>query len=87
MSNDKLNGQLSGRIIDAQAKADILNEYAAKFGLGKSQVLAIGDGANDIPMLQSAGIGIAYHAKPKTEQAASICIRYGGLDTVRKWFR
>lgn len=87
MNNDKLNGQLSGRIIDAQAKADILNEYAAKFGLGKSQVLAIGDGANDIPMLQSAGIGIAYHAKPKTEQAASICIRYGGLDTVRKWFR
>lgn len=87
MSDGKLNGELCGRIIDAQAKADILNEYAAKFDMDKSQILAIGDGANDIPMLQSAGIGIAYHAKPKTEQAANICTRYGGLDTVRKWFR
>jgi phosphoserine phosphatase len=49
--------------------------------------VAMGDGANDIPMLQAAGFGVAYHAKPKTQAATSISVRFGGLDTVRKWFR
>ena len=47
----------------------------------------MGDGANDIPMLTAAGIGVAYHAKPKTEAAADVAVRFGGLDAVRKWFR
>ena len=87
MDNGYLNGQLGGRLIDAQAKADLLAEYAGKLGLSRAQTVAMGDGANDIPMLAAAGIGIAYHAKPKTEAAADLSVRFGGLDAVRKWFR
>ncbi|PIT54899.1 phosphoserine phosphatase SerB [Snodgrassella alvi] len=87
VKNDALTGELTGRIIDAQAKADLLIEYRNKLGLDKLQVVAMGDGANDIPMLQAAGFGVAYHAKPKTQAATSISVRFGGLDTVRKWFR
>ena len=71
----RLTGRLNGRIIDAQAKADLLREYRAKLGLRHGQVLAVGDGANDIPMLTEAGFGIAYHAKPKARQAADITTR------------
>ena len=69
--NGRLTGRLNGRIIDAQAKADLLREYRTKLGLHHRQVLAVGDGANDIPMLTEAGFGIAYHAKPKARQAAT----------------
>lgn len=85
--NGILTGQLRGRIIDAQAKADLLNAYRTKLSGNQTRVLAMGDGANDILMLQAADIGIAYHAKPKTEAAADAVIRFGGLDAVRKWFR
>lgn len=87
VKNDALTGELAGKIIDAQAKADLLAEYRDKLRLDKLQVVAMGDGANDIPMLQAAGFGVAYHAKPKTQAATSISVRFGGLDTVRKWFR
>lgn len=87
IQDNVLNGELAGRIIDAQAKADLLVQFREKLGLNPMQVLAMGDGANDIPMLQVAGFGVAYHAKPKTQAATSINIRFGGLDAVRKWFR
>ena len=83
----QLTGTLSGQIIDAQAKADLLAEYTQKLDLQPNQTLAMGDGANDIPMIQAAGFGVAYHAKPKTQAAANIQVRFGGLDVVRKWFR
>ena len=82
----RLTGRLNGRIIDAQAKADLLREYRAKLGLHHGQVLAVGDGANDIPMLIEAGFGIAYHAKPKARQAADICINHNGLEAIRGCF-
>lgn len=50
------------------------------------QIVAIGDGANDIPMLQAAGLGIAYHAKPKTQAAAKISINHNSLAALRHWF-
>ena len=84
--NGRLTGRLNGRIIDAQAKADLLREYRAKLGLHHGQVLAVGDGANDIPMLAEAGFGIAYHAKPKARQAADICINHNGLESIRGCF-
>ncbi|MDF7676807.1 phosphoserine phosphatase SerB [Neisseriaceae bacterium ESL0693] len=87
IQNDCLTGTLQGDIIDAEAKARLLIEYRQQLGLKPQQVIAMGDGANDIPMLKAAGIGIAYHAKPRTEAAADIAIRFGGLDCVRKWFR
>ena len=82
----RLTGRLNGRIIDAQAKANLLREYRAKLGLRHGQVLAVGDGANDIPMLTEAGFGIAYHAKPKARQAADICINHNGLEAIRGCF-
>ena len=85
--NGRLTGRLSGRMIDAQAKADLLLEYRERLQLTVQQTLAMGDGANDIPMISAAGFGVAYRAKPKTEAAAGIRIRHGGLDAVRKWFR
>lgn len=81
--NGVLTGRVLGRIIDAQAKAQILAACRAKYG---KITLAIGDGANDIPMLQSADIGIAYHAKPRTQQVAKICINHHGLDSIPYWF-
>lgn len=84
--NGVLTGRLLGRIIDAQAKADLLREYRQKLGLQPHQVVAVGDGANDIPMIREAGFGIAFHAKPKTQAAADAHIRFGGLDALRAWF-
>ena len=83
----KLTGKVLGSVIDAQAKADLLNQHRQALGATREQVLAIGDGANDIPMLQAAGIGIAYHAKPKTRTAADCCIDFNGLNAVRNLFR
>lgn len=86
VENGKLTGRLKGRIIDAQAKADLLREYRERLGLTSWQVVAMGDGANDIPMIREAGFGIAYRAKPKTEANADACVRFGGLERIRGWF-
>lgn len=82
----KLTGKLTGRMIDAQAKADLLQQHAQELGIPMSQTLAMGDGANDIPMIQAAGFGVAFHAKPKTRAVADICINYGGLDAIYHCF-
>ena len=86
VENGKLTGRLKGRIIDAQAKTDLLREYRERLGLAPWQVVAMGDGANDIPMILEAGFGIAYRAKPKTEANADACVRFGGLERIRGWF-
>ena len=85
-ADGKLTGKLKGRMIDAQAKADLLRQHREELGLSVGQVLAVGDGANDIPMLQEAGIGVAYHAKPKTEHHADVAIRFNGLEALRGLF-
>ena len=87
IENGRLTGRLKGRIIDAQAKADLLREYRDRLGLQPHQVLAMGDGANDIPMLKEAGVGVAYRAKPKAQAVADACINFGGLERVRGWFK
>lgn len=87
IENGRLTGRLKGRIIDAQAKADLLLEYRSRLGLQPHQVLAMGDGANDILMLKETGIGVAYRAKPKVRAAADVCINFGGLERVRGLFR
>ncbi|MCV2509598.1 MAG: HAD hydrolase family protein, partial [Neisseriaceae bacterium] len=78
--------KILGRILDANAKAAYLRQYKEKYGLLKNQVVAMGDGANDIEMMKEAGISVAYHAKPKTKEYASFCIDFGGLDFVRYCF-
>ncbi|ROV56499.1 phosphoserine phosphatase SerB [Neisseria chenwenguii] len=87
ISDGKLTGRLIGGVIDAQAKADLLVETRDMLGLQPQQVLAVGDGANDIPMLLEAGIGVAYRAKPKAQAHAEASVSFGGLERVRGWFR
>ncbi|WP_033926028.1 phosphoserine phosphatase SerB [Sphingomonas sp. 35-24ZXX] len=72
-----LTGELEGAIVDAARKAAILMEQAVGHGLEAAQVIALGDGANDIPMLKAAGTGIAYHAKPAAIAAADGHIAHG----------
>jgi phosphoserine phosphatase len=76
-----LTGDVESPIVDAQTKRAVLIEALA--GRDPSVSIAIGDGANDIPMIEAAGLGIAYHAKPKTEAAADACVRFGDLNVVR----
>lgn len=64
LSNGKLTGKTSGQIVDSSVKLDTIKKWAAELNLDLTDVIAIGDGANDIPMLQAAGIGIAFCAKP-----------------------
>ena len=76
----KLTGKVSGDIVDAAAKAHHLSRLRDELGLRKDQVIAIGDGANDLLMMAEAGVSVAYHAKPATRAQATIALNYSGLD-------
>ena len=78
----QLTGEVTGAIVDAAVKARLLADSAADLGLDDAQTLAVGDGANDIPMIEAAGLGIAYHAKPKAAAAADAAIRHNDLTTL-----
>jgi phosphoserine phosphatase len=78
----KLTGQLKGDIVDGPRKAELLQRLAATKGLSLDQVVAVGDGANDLPMLNMAGLGIAFHAKPLVRQGAKQSISNVGLDGI-----
>ena len=80
--NGKLTGNVVGDILDAQAKAHWLVNIRDELGLSPEQVVAIGDGANDLKMLAAAEIGIAYHAKPVVQAQAAYAINHVGLDGV-----
>ncbi len=78
----KLTGRVVGPIVNAQRKAELLETIAQAEGVLLDQVIAVGDGANDVLMLESAGLGIAFHAKPKLREAADTTISSGGLDAI-----
>ena len=75
----KLTGGLDGAIVDAALKQTVLEEATAAHALVSEQTMAVGDGANDIPMIQAAGLGAAYHAKPTATVAADFAVRHGDL--------
>ncbi|WP_397362690.1 phosphoserine phosphatase SerB [Olleya sp. R77988] len=77
-----LTGGYLGEIVDGNKKAEYLKEIAKKEGINISQTIAVGDGANDLPMLNLAGLGIAFHAKPKVKDNAQSSISSIGLDGV-----
>ncbi|MFC4651563.1 phosphoserine phosphatase SerB [Lactococcus nasutitermitis] len=70
LENGKLTGKTRGQIIDKTVKLETIKKWAAENELDLSNVIALGDGANDIPMIQAAGIGIAFCAKPMVQAAA-----------------
>lgn len=82
VQNGKVTGSVKGDIIDGQRKADLLRELADREGLMLEQVIAVGDGANDLPMLDIAGLGIAFRAKPLVEASAKQAISSLGLDGI-----
>ncbi|RKH32246.1 phosphoserine phosphatase SerB [Corallococcus praedator] len=78
----KLTGRTVGTIVNARRKAELLETLAKQEGILLEQVIAVGDGANDLLMLEKAGLGIAFRAKPKLREAADTSISAGGLDTI-----
>lgn len=77
-----VTGRVSGDIIDGQQKAQLLRQIARREGLMLEQVIAVGDGANDLPMLNIAGLGIAFRAKPLVKASAKQSISNLGLDSI-----
>lgn len=77
--NDALTGLVQEPILGKQAKLDALIALREKHGLAKGETLAVGDGANDLAMIEEAGLGVAYHAKPVVAEAAGARIDHGDL--------
>ena len=77
-----LDGTVEGGIVGAAAKKEALLSTLAEKGWTPADSLAVGDGANDIPMIEAAGLGVAYHAKPKTRAAAGAGVTHGDLTTI-----
>ena len=83
-----VNGELTGRMVDqdwgdicdGEEKRKMLLQTCAQLGIAPSQAIAMGDGANDLPMMGVAGLSVAYHAKPKVREQAMVAIEEGGLD-------
>ncbi|BEG78594.1 phosphoserine phosphatase SerB [Achromobacter xylosoxidans] len=86
IDNGVLTGRVLGDILDADAKAVYLREFARTHGATKEQVIAMGDGANDLKMLAAAGFPVAYHAKPLVRQQTRYALNVSGLDGVLNWF-
>jgi phosphoserine phosphatase len=79
ISGDKLDGLVAKPIVDAATKLTTIEAERVALGLETIETMAVGDGANDIPMIQAAGLGVAYHAKPKTAAVAGARVDHGDL--------
>jgi phosphoserine phosphatase len=89
-----VDGRLTGRLLpqawgdlcDGEEKRRKLLEVCAALGVGPERAIAVGDGANDLPMLRTAGLSVAYHAKPAVRREAKVAIDQGGLDQLLRLF-
>ncbi|MEZ5741109.1 MAG: phosphoserine phosphatase SerB [Burkholderiaceae bacterium] len=82
IQDGRLTGKVGTRVIDAQAKLDILRRHADGLGLAPDATIAVGDGANDLLMMGHAGLSIAYHAKPVVQASTSHALNHAGLDGI-----
>ena len=81
-ADGKVTGEVKGTIVNGERKAELLREIAQKEGIRLEQTIAVGDGANDLPMLSIAGLGIAFRAKPLVRESAKQAISTLGLDGI-----
>jgi phosphoserine phosphatase len=77
-----LTGRVLGQVVDAEHKRQSLCDLAASYGVAMANTLVVGDGANDLPMLKAAGIGLAFHAKPNVQQQAPWSARFISMDQI-----
>eukprot|EP01155_Anaeramoeba_flamelloides_P012205 Anaeramoba_flamelloidesa330989_10.p1 GENE.a330989_10~~a330989_10.p1 ORF type:complete len:406 (+),score=66.54 a330989_10:28-1245(+) len=82
IKDGKVTGEVTGQIVNGERKAQLLREIAEREGVRLEQTIAVGDGANDLPMLSIAGLGIAFRAKPLVRQSAKQAISTLGLDGI-----
>lgn len=82
IQDGKLTGNVLGKVVDAQHKADTLRTLADTFGIAPTQWVAVGDGANDLPMLKTASLGVALHAKPTVQAQAKTVVNVGDLSAI-----
>lgn len=75
----KLTGKVLGKVVDAEFKAETLRSLAHRFNIPQNQWVAVGDGANDLPMLKTASLGVALHAKPKVQEQANFVVNFADL--------
>ncbi|MEN9730865.1 MAG: hypothetical protein RL488_175 [Actinomycetota bacterium] len=80
--DDKLTGKTLGRVIDRSVKSESLLEWASELGLKPSQTIAVGDGANDLEMMATAGLGVAFNAKPLVRATADLVIAGDSLESL-----
>jgi phosphoserine phosphatase len=78
-ADGRLTGKVAEPVLGREAKLEALTTLRDRFRLGREDTLAVGDGANDIPMIRTAGLGVAFHGKPAIRQAAAACIDHGDL--------
>ena len=86
IADGRLAGRVTGPLVDAGGKAGHVARLKRELGIARERVLAIGDGANDLAMLEEAGTSIAYRAKPVVREKADYALDYSGLDGVLNLF-
>jgi len=87
IADGKLTGRIAGEIVDGRAKADVFARLGRELAGDDGLTVAIGDGANDLPMLRLADVSFAYHAKPAVRAATTYAIDQCGLDAILNFFR
>ncbi|NHC61333.1 phosphoserine phosphatase SerB [Paenalcaligenes suwonensis] len=87
VKDGKLTGRVLGDILDAQAKADHVTRLATELNATSEQIIAVGDGANDLKMMAKAYYSVAYRAKPVVQEQARYALNHAPLDAIINWFR
>jgi phosphoserine phosphatase len=82
IQNGLVTGRVVSEVVDGDKKAELLEQIASQENISLDQVVAVGDGANDLPMLNLAGMGIAFHAKPLVRKSANHAVSHLGLDSI-----